>query len=293
MSILLDQTTRFIIQGITGKVGRFCLQDMRAYGTNIVAGVAQTELREIDATPIYGRVADACRDLEASASVVYVPAVIALDHVLEAFDAGLKLVVYAGDGLPVADAIEMRAAAAANGAIFVGPNTPGIISPGKAKAGFMPSFCYSPGRVGVISRSGSLSYEACFRLTGCGIGQSSVIGIGGDPVKGLPARSALALFHDDPGTDAILYLGEIGGTEEYDVAAYARTPGAKPVASLIVGRCAPPGKQMGHAAALVGSLADTHAAKLAALQGAGVDATGTLRGVVDATQAALQRSARP
>jgi succinyl-CoA synthetase alpha subunit len=189
--------------------------------------------------------------------------------------------------MPVADAIEVRAAARANGAVFVGPNTPGLISPGKAKMGFMPSFCYTQGNVGVISRSGSLSYEGSKRITTAGIGQSTVIGIGGDPVKGTTAAEALELFHQDPDTLAVLYLGEIGGSEETFVAEYAARRGAKPVAALIVGKTAPPGKKMGHAAALIGSRAEGHAAKQKMLRDAGVFVADGLRQVVEATQAAL------
>ena len=189
------------------------------------------------------------------------------------------------------DAIEIRAAARANGAAFVGPNTPGIISPGKAKMGFMPSFCYREGRVGVISRSGSLSYECCKRLTLAGIGQSTAIGIGGDPVKGTSAAEALALFHADPETDAVLYLGEIGGSEEQFVAEYAASTGSKPVAALIVGATAPPGKKMGHAAALIGTKAEGHPAKLSLLRSAGVhvasDVTEVVQAVTQAQDAAV------
>jgi succinyl-CoA synthetase alpha subunit len=171
----------------------------------------------------------------------------------------------------------------------VGPNTPGVISPGKAKLGFMPSFCYTPGALGVISRSGSLSYEAGWRLTSAGLGQTTVIGIGGDPVKGLNAGEAIDLLHADPETEAILYLGEIGGADEYAVARYAERGDAKPTAALIVGASAPPGKKMGHAAALVGSKADTQAAKVEALSVAGVHVAANLRALVDAAQAALRQ----
>jgi succinyl-CoA synthetase alpha subunit len=164
----------------------------------------------------------------------------------------------------------MRAVARANGARLVGPNSPGLISPGKAKLGFMPSFCYRPGALGMISRSGSLSYEAAHRLSQAGLGQTTCIGIGGDPVKGTNAREAVALLHDDPETQAIVYLGEIGGSEEYALADYARQRDAKPVAALLVGRTAPPGKKMGHAAAMIGSYADTWIAKVEALEKAGI-----------------------
>lgn len=288
MSVLIDRRSRFIIQGIAGNVGRFSARDMREYGTAVVGGIsAAKSAKDVEGIPVFPDVRTACTAAGADASVIYVPAATALDHVIEAVESGIKLVVYPGDGLPVRDAIEMRAAARANGATLVGPNTPGLISPGKAKAGFMPSFCYAPGALGVISRSGSLSYEACFRLTSAGLGQTTVIGIGGDPIKGVSAAEALALLHADAETRAIVYLGEIGGREEYDVATYAARRDAKPVAALIVGRYAPEGKKMGHAAALIGSHADTHSAKMNALTKAGVHAVGTVSELVPAAVAAF------
>jgi len=288
VSVLIDRRSRFIIQGVTGNVGRFSARDMREYGTTVVGGVsAARPEKEIEGIPVFPNVRAACAATGADATVIYVPAATALDHVVEAAESGIKLVVYPGDGLPVRDAIEMRAAAHANGATLIGPNTPGLISPGKAKAGFMPSFCYAPGALGVVSRSGSLSYEACFRLTSAGLGQTTVIGIGGDPIKGLSAGEALELLHADAETQVIVYLGEIGGGDEYDVAAYAERRDAKPVAALIVGRQAPKGKKMGHAAALISSHADTHSAKMAALIKAGVHAVGTVGKLVPAAAAAL------
>ena len=195
--------------------------------------------------------------------------------------------VATADEMPVRDTIEIRAAAKANGARLVGPNSPGIISPGKAKMGFMPSFCFMRGPMGVISRSGSLSYEGSKRLTVAGIGQTTVIGIGGDPIKGTMAAEALALFHADRETKAIMYLGEIGGIEEAAVAEYAARKDAKPVAALIVGKTAPPGKKMGHAAALVGSKADSHAAKTKMLAKSGVYVCSGLTDLVKQAQAAL------
>jgi succinyl-CoA synthetase alpha subunit len=288
MSVLIDQQSRVLIQGIAGNFGKFSARDLKAYGTQVVAGVAQgRNVREVEGVPVFPDVRTACRETGADAIITYVPAVVAFDAVLDACDAGCKVVVYPGDGLPVQDAIELRAAAKSNGAIIVGPNTPGVISPGKAKLGFMPSFCYLQGRLGVISRSGSLSYEAAFRLTSAGIGQSTVIGIGGDPVKGLNAAEAVALLHDDPDTDAILYLGEIGGNDEYAVARYAARADAKPTAALIIGKAAPPGKKMGHAAALVGSHADSQSAKVAALRQSGVHVADNLAALADAARVAI------
>ncbi|MBI4182368.1 MAG: CoA-binding protein [Proteobacteria bacterium] len=283
MSILLDDKSAIVIQGITGKMGRFSARDLTAYGTRVVAGTAPGRGGlEVEGTPVFSSVAEAVAETGADSSLVYVPAPSALDAVLEALEAGIRLVVYPGDGLPVADAVEMRAAARARGAAFVGPNTPGLISPGKAKLGFMPSFCYRRGGIGVISRSGSLSYEVSHRLTQAGLGQSTVVGIGGDPVKGVNAAEAVAMFDADPETAAIVYLGEIGGGDEYDLARYAQGPGAKPVAALVVGLASPPGRKMGHAGALIGSRADSHAAKIAALRAASVAAAETVSELVPA-----------
>jgi succinyl-CoA synthetase alpha subunit len=293
MSILLDHSARAVVQGIAGNVGKFSSRDMLAYGTRIVGGTAHGRAdKAVDRLPVFPNVAIAVRDAGANASVVYVPATSALDHVIEAAEAGVKLIVYPGDGLPVIDAIEMRAAARANGAVLVGPNTPGLISPSVAKLGFMPSFCYMKGSLGVISRSGSLSYESCHRLTETGLGQTTVVGIGGDPIKGVTAAEALALFHNDPETRAIVFLGEIGGSEEYAVAQYASRKDAKPVAALIVGRQAPPGKKMGHAAALVQSHAEGHAAKCDALEKCGVFVARSLTDLVRCAHAAVDAADR-
>ncbi|HEX6007104.1 MAG TPA: CoA-binding protein [Burkholderiales bacterium] len=294
MSILLDRSNRVLIQGITGQMGTFFVEDARKYGTQIVAGVSPgRDGTRVGDVPVFGNVRDARAATGADTAIVFVPPAAVLGATLEAIESGCRLVVATADELPVQDAIEIRAAAKAHGAHFVGPNTPGLISPGKAKLGFMPSFCYREGSVGVISRSGSLSYECCKRLTLAGIGQSTVVGIGGDPVKGTTAAEALELFHRDPETSAVLYLGEIGGTEETFVAEYAARAGAKPVAALIVGYTAPPGKKMGHAAALIGSKAESHAAKVAMLRAAGVHVADGLSNVVPTLQAALASGMQP
>ena len=289
MSILLDRTNRVLIQGATGQMGTFFIEDARAYGTRIVAGVSPgREGTTVGGdVPVFGSVRAARDETGADTAIVFVPPAAVLGATIEAIEAGCRLVVATADELPVADTIEIRAAARANGTAFVGPNSPGLISPGKAKLGFMPSFCYKEGNVGVISRSGSLSYEGAKRLTMAGIGQSTAIGIGGDPVKGTTAAEALELCHRDPETSAVLYLGEIGGSEEVFVAEYASRTDAKPIAALIVGKMAPPGKKMGHAAALIGSKAEGHQAKVAMLRSAGVHVANGLGEVVSATRAAL------
>lgn len=288
MSVLVDGSSRVLIYGIAGNFGRFSARDLAQHGTRVVAGVAPgRDQQDVEGVPVFADARAACTATGADAALVYVPAPAALDAVLEVLEAGCKVIVYPGDGLPVQDAAELRAAARRCGAVLVGPNTPGLISPGKGKLGFMPSFCYTPGPIGVISRSGSLSYEAGWRLTSAGLGQTTVIGIGGDPVKGLNAAEAIELLHADPETEAIVYLGEIGGSDEYAVAQYAGRADAKPTAALIVGAAAPPGKKMGHAAALVGSHADTQPAKVQALRQAGVHVADNLRKVVEAAQRAL------
>lgn len=289
MSILLNENSRVLVQGITGQMGTFFAQDARKYGTNIVAGVSPgRDGAQVGDVPVFGSVAAAHEATAVDTAIIFVPPAVVLGPALEAIEGGCRLVVATADELPVRDMIEIRAAAKSHGAAFVGPNTPGLISPGKAKLGFMPSFCYTPGSVGVISRSGSLSYECCKRLTLAGIGQSTVVGIGGDAVKGTTAAEALDLFHDDPETEAVLYLGEIGGSEEIFVAEYVARRDSKPVAALIVGETAPPGKRMGHAAALIGSKAEGHSAKVAMLREAGVHVASGLSGLVVAMQAALE-----
>ena len=291
MSILLDKLNRVLIQGVTGQMGQFFVEDARKYGTNMVAGVSPGRAgTKVGDVPVFANVATAVKETGADTAMVFVPPSAVLGATIEAIESGCRLVVATADEMPVLDAIEVRAAARANGAVFVGPNTPGLISPGKAKMGFMPSFCYLQGHVGVISRSGSLSYEGSKRITQAGIGQTTVVGIGGDPVKGTTAAEALALFHKDPDTKAILYLGEIGGSEETFVAEYASSTGAKPVAALIVGKTAPAGKKMGHAAALIGSKAEGHAAKQKMLRDAGVFVADSLGEVVAAMRAALARA---
>jgi succinyl-CoA synthetase alpha subunit len=293
MSILLDSGNRVVVQGITGHMGRFFVADAVRYGTNIVAGVSPGRGGTVvNGIAVFNSVAAACREVAVDTAMVFVPPAAVLGAVLEAIDAGLGLVVATADEVPVRDAIEIRAAAQANAVRFVGPNTPGLISPSKGKLGFMPSFCYAPGPVGVISRSGSLSYECCERLTLAGFGQTTVIGIGGDVVKGTTAAEALELFHADPETAAVLYLGEIGGSEEEAVADYATREESKPVAALIVGRTAPPGQKMGHAAALIGNRTEGYEAKTQGLRRAGVLVANGLADVVLQVEASLAHVSR-
>lgn len=294
MSVLLDAGSRVVIVGATGRFGRRTLQDMRRAGTAIVAGVDHRvgPVPTDDALPLFDSVSTAVRETGANAAIVFIPATRAVDALIETMEAGLRLVVYPGEGLPVMDAITVRRAAMHNDVVYVGANTPGVITPGVAKLGFMPTGCYEPGPVGLISRSGSLSYEAAAALTDARLGQSTAIGIGGDPVRGLTAAEAIELFHDDAQTRAIVYLGEIGGDAEYDVAAYASRPDAKPVVAHIVGRTAPRGKQMGHAAALVGSYRDTWEAKVEALGTAGARIAQSMNDLLAKVRDALESNRR-
>jgi len=288
MTILATPTTRVLVQGITGRQATWSVEDMLAYGTKVVAGVVPGKGGATHCgVPIYDLVDEAVTATGAQASIVFVPAAAAAEAIREAFDGGCFLVVYPGDGLPIHDAVRLRRLAATYGATLIGPNTAGLISPGKVKLGFMPSHCFSPGRLGVISKSGSLSYEICQRLTDAGIGQSTLVGVGGDPIKGVTIGEALRLFDNDPETDAVLVLGEVGGLEEYQAIDYASRPAAKPVALFLVGRTAPPGRKLGHSSALIGSLQEGYEAKAAALRANGLCVIPTLADVAPAIAGVL------
>jgi succinyl-CoA synthetase alpha subunit len=271
MSVLIDSSTRVMIQGITGDVGTWSSRDLASYGTKVVAGVVPGKGGTMhDGTPVFNFASEALAETDANAALVYVPPSVAAEAVAEALETGFRLVVYPGDGLPIQDAIRLRRLSHQLSSTLVGANTPGLISPGQAKLGFMPSYCYEPGPVGVISKSGSLSYEVCWRLSKEGIGQSTVVGIGGDPVKGLSTGETLELFDQDPETQAVLLLGEIGGAEEYQAIDYAQRESSKPIAAFLVGQTAPPGRKLGHAGALIGGDREGYSAKVGALEKAGV-----------------------
>ncbi len=288
MSVLIDSHTRVLIQGITGDAGAWSARDLVAYGTQVVAGVTPGKGGQSqDGVPVFDFVADAVAATGANASIIYVPPAGAAEAIAEALEAGLHLVVYTGDGLPIHEAIRLRRMARELGSTLVGGNTPGLISPGKSKLGFMPSYCYTRGPIGVVSKSGSLSYEVCYRLTQAGIGQTTVVGVGGDPVKGLTIGEALELMHADHETRAIMVLGEIGGLEEYQAAEYARRLDAKPLAAFLVGRTAPPGRKLGHAGALIGGEREGYKAKTEILAAAGVRVAHRLTEIVPRAQEAL------
>jgi succinyl-CoA synthetase alpha subunit len=271
MSILVDQNTRLIIQGISGNEGQFHGGQMIAYGTNVVGGVVPGRGGEtcLD-RPVFNTVLEAVEATGANASVVYVPAAFATDAALEAIDAGLALVVIITEGIPTLDMMTVYWEARRRGTVVIGPNCPGAISPGKAKVGIMPGHIHKPGRIGVVSRSGTLTYEIVNELTVNGFGQSTCIGIGGDPIVGTSFVDALEKFAGDDETDAVVLIGEIGGTDEEAAADYIKSSFRKPVVGFIAGLTAPPGKRMGHAGAIISGGKGTAAEKIAALESAGI-----------------------
>ena len=275
MSVLVDRNTRLIVQGLTGKEGTFHALQMRDYGTHIVGGVTPGKGGSThEGFPVFNTVSDAVRETGANASVIYVPPPFAADAIMEAADAGLPLIVCITEGIPALDMVKAYAYVKARGVRLVGPNCPGVISPGKCKVGIMPARIHLEGRaknsVGVVSRSGTLTYEAVGQLTALGIGQSTCIGIGGDPVIGTQQRDAIELFNHDPDTDAIVMIGEIGGSAEEEAAAYVKEHVKKPVVGFICGQTAPPGRRMGHAGAIIAGGKGTAAEKMAAMTAAGI-----------------------
>lgn len=271
MSILLKKETRVICQGFTGSQGTFHSEQAIAYGTNMVGGVTpgkggQTHL----GLPVFNTVADAVAQTGAEASVIYVPAAFCKDSILEAAFAGIKLIVCITEGIPTLDMLDVKVKCDELGVRLIGPNCPGVITPGESKIGIMPGNIHMPGRVGIVSRSGTLTYEAVKQTTDFGFGQSSCVGIGGDPIPGSNFIDILALFEQDPQTEAIVMIGEIGGTAEEEAAAYIKAHVTKPVVSYIAGVTAPAGKRMGHAGAIISGGKGTAAEKFAALEDAGV-----------------------
>lgn len=271
MSILVGNDTRLLVQGITGREGSFHTQQMVEYGTNVVAGVTPGKAgQDVHGVPVFNTVEDAVRETGANTSVIYVPARFSVDAIYEAVDNGIKVVVCITEGVPVNDMVPVYHHVKQKGAVLIGPNCPGVTSPGQAKVGIIPGFIHEPGRVGVVSRSGTLTYEVVDALTKAGLGQSSVVGIGGDPIIGTSFTDVLEMFQNDPDTDAIVMIGEIGGDDEERAAAFIKENVTKPMAGFIAGRTAPEGKRMGHAGAIISGGAGTAQGKIEALEAAGV-----------------------
>ncbi len=272
MSILVNQDTRLICQGITGRAGAFHSEKCQEYGTNLVCGVTpgkggQTEL----GVPVYDCVSEAVENHQANATMIFVPAPFTADAILEALDAGIQTIVAITEGVPVLDMVEVYHRVRASDAVLIGPNCPGVITPGECKIGIMPGYIHKKGSVGVMSRSGTLTYEAVWQTTNLGLGQSTCVGLGGDPIVGTSFIDLLKRFEEDPQTESILMMGEIGGNAEEEAAAYVKKHVTKPVAAFIAGRTAPPGKRMGHAGAIISGGKGTAAEKIKALEDAGIE----------------------
>jgi len=271
MSVLVNKNSKILVQGFTGKEGTFHAEQMIAYGTNVVGGITpgkggQTHLDR----PIFNTVEDARKATGCDVSIIFVPPAFAADAIMESADAGIELIVCITEGIPTEDMVNVKQYLSSRNSKLIGPNCPGIITPGECKVGIMPGFIHNPGRIGIVSRSGTLTYEAVNQVTFEGLGQSTCIGIGGDPIIGTTTKMAVELLMNDPDTDAIIMIGEIGGGMEAEAAYYIRDFGTKPVVGFIAGQSAPPGRRMGHAGAIVGGAEDTAAAKMKIMEECGI-----------------------
>ncbi len=290
MSILVNKQTRVICQGITGKSGEFHTRGCLEYGTQMVGGVTPGKAGEsVAGLPVFDTVGEAVRQTGANATMIFVPAPFTADAILEALDAQIPVIIAITEGVPPLDMVEVYHRVRSSSSVLIGPNCPGVITPGECKIGIMPGYIHKPGRVGVMSRSGTLTYEAVWQLTNLGLGQSTCIGLGGDPIVGTSFLDLLKMFQADPNTDAILMMGEIGGTAEEEAAAFVQKHVTKPVAAFIAGRTAPPGKRMGHAGAIISGGKGTASEKVAALQAAGIEVAESPADMGTAVQRAMAR----
>ena len=271
MSILVGKHTRLLVQGITGQAGAFHAKMCKEYGTNVVGGVTPGKAGEtVEGIPVFNSVQDAVEKTKANTTMIYVPAPFAADAIIEAADAGVEVIICITEGIPVVDMIGVKNYLKTKSCTLIGPNCPGVITPGEAKIGIMPGYIHKPGKIGVVSRSGTLTYEAVHQLTQLGMGQSTCVGIGGDPVNGFQFLDVLKLFNEDPGTEAVIMIGEIGGNAEETAAEWVKKNMKKPVVGFIGGKTAPPGKRMGHAGAIIDGGSGKASDKIKALESAGI-----------------------
>jgi succinyl-CoA synthetase alpha subunit len=293
MAVLVNKDSKVIVQGFTGSEGTFHAQQMIEYGTNVVGGVTPGKGGQLHLEkPVFNTVADAVAQTGANVSIIFVPPAFAADAIMEAADGGIKVIVCITEGIPVADMIPVKEYIKSRNCTLIGPNCPGVITPGEAKVGIMPGFVFKTGRIGIVSKSGTLTYEAADQVVKAGLGVSTAIGIGGDPIIGTPTKDAVELLMNDPETDAIIMIGEIGGSYEADAARWIKANGnKKPVVGFIAGQTAPPGRRMGHAGAIIGGKDDTAAAKMAIMRECGLHVVESPAEIGTAMLKALQAKA--
>ncbi|HMQ46540.1 MAG TPA: succinate--CoA ligase subunit alpha [Saprospiraceae bacterium] len=290
MSVLVNKDSRIIVQGFTGKEGTFHASQMIEYGTNVVGGVTPGKGGESHLDrPVFDTVADAVNKAGADTSVIFVPPAFAADAIMEAAEAGIKVIICITEGIPVQDMVKVKAYLNTKNTRLIGPNCPGVITPGEAKCGIMPGFIHNPGKIGIVSRSGTLTYEAVDQVTKAGLGQSTCIGIGGDPIVGTTTKEAVELLMNDPDTEGIIMIGEIGGGMEAEAAQYIKAHGTKPVVGFIAGQTAPKGRTMGHAGAIIGGADDTAAAKMKIMEECGIHVVKSPAEIGATMAAALKR----